>query len=120
MEEKRRVRLQQGVSALKLNSRERQDVYKRLFLLNRSFGFIVQLLDDLAQIPIFSARDLREMRGLAQEMQLEINTALLNPLESAEQTDWAQFGRFRKAMEKRLKGPEPRQRKRTSDCGQPT
>jgi len=92
------------VSSLKLNSRERQEVYRRLFLLNRSFNFIVQLLDELAQTPIFHARDLREMRGLTQEVQLEINTLLLNSLESVEQNDHAQFGKVRTALEKRLRG----------------
>ena len=83
------------VSSFKLNSRERQDVYRRLFLLNRSFGSIVQLLDELGQTPIFPARDLREMRGHAQQVQLEINSRLLPPLESAELTDHAQFGKVR-------------------------
>ena len=99
------------MTTLKLDSRERLEVYRRLFLLNGSFALITQLLDELAQTPIFNARDLREMRGLAQEVQLEINTALLNPLESAEQCDWMQFGRFRKSLEKRLRGPEPKRRK---------
>jgi hypothetical protein len=92
-----------GMAALRLNSRERTEVYRRLFLLNRSFAQITQLLDELTQSSIFRARDLREMRGLAQEIQLEINVILLNPLESAEQDDWTQFGRVRKAMEKKLK-----------------
>jgi hypothetical protein len=99
------------VSALRLNSQERMDVYRRLFLLNSSFHFIVQLLDELTQSPIFDTRTLREMRGLAQEIQLEINTTLLNPLESAEMNDWARFGKVRTAMEKKLKGPEPKRRK---------
>jgi hypothetical protein len=99
------------VTSLKLNSRERLDVYRRLFLLNGSFALITQLLDELAQTRIFSARNLRELRGLTQEMQLEVNTALLNPLESAEQNDWAGFGRFRKVMERRLRGPKPKRRK---------
>ncbi|HEY2495796.1 MAG TPA: hypothetical protein VGK24_01900 [Candidatus Angelobacter sp.] len=100
------------MAPLRLNSRERLDVYTGLFLLNNSFSFIVQVLDELAQTPIFSAHDLREMCGLIQEVQLEINTSLLNPLESAEQTDWARFGNLRKAMEKRLRGPESKRRKR--------
>lgn len=92
------------MAPLKLNRRERMDVYRRLFLLNGSFSCIVELLEELAQTPIFNARDLREMRGLAQEVQLEINTILLDPLESAEQNDHAQFGKVRMAMEKRLRG----------------
>jgi hypothetical protein len=100
------------VASLKLNSHERLDVYRRLFLLNGSFSLIVQLLDEFAETPIFNTHDLREMRGLAQEVQLEINTALLNPLELAEQNDWTQFGRFRKTMEERLSVPKPKRRKR--------
>jgi hypothetical protein len=53
------------------------------------------LLDELGQTPIFPARDLREMRGHAQQVQLEINSRLLPPLESAELTDHAQFGKVR-------------------------
>lgn len=53
---------------------------------------------------IFNPHDLREMRGLTQEVQLEINTMLLDQLESAEQNDHAQFGKVRIAMEKRLRG----------------
>jgi hypothetical protein len=89
------------VSSLKLNSRERQDVYRRLFLLNRSFSSIIRLLDELEQTPIFPVRDLRDMRGHAQQVQLEINTKLLPPLESAEQADHAQFGNARITAEKR-------------------
>jgi hypothetical protein len=87
-----------------LTSSERAAVYRRIFLLNRSFDLIVRRLDELAHTNIFSSRYLREMRGLTQEVQLEINTLLLNPLESAEHNDWAHFGKVRKAMEKRLKG----------------
>ena len=83
------------MSALNLNSRERQDVHSRLLLLNGSFSYIVQLLDDLAQTSVLNARDLREMRGRAQQIQLEINTKLLPPLEAAELTDHAQFEKAR-------------------------
>jgi hypothetical protein len=93
-----------GVAALKLKSRERMEVYRRLFLLNRSFTRVIQLLDELSQNPLFKARDLREMRGLAQEVQLEINVVLLNPLESAELNDWTRFGKVRKEMERKLRG----------------
>jgi hypothetical protein len=82
------------------------DVYRRIFLLNRSFHFIVQQLDELTQSRIFSSRALKEMRGLTQEVQTEINTVLLDSLESAELGDWAQFGKVRSAMEKRLRGTD--------------
>jgi hypothetical protein len=105
--------LEATLAALKFNSRERMDVYRQIFLLNRSFHFIVQRLDELAQTRIFNVRDLKEMRGLAQEVQTEINTALLNPLESAELNDWTQFGKVRIALEKRLKGSEPKPKAQT-------
>jgi hypothetical protein len=92
------------MAAPRFNSRERADIYRQLFMLNRSFASIVQRLDELAQTHLFSVRDLQEMRGLAQEVQLEINTMLLHPLESAEQNDHAQFGKVRISMEKRLRG----------------
>jgi hypothetical protein len=65
-------------------------------------------LEELGQIRIFDSRTLKEMRGLAQEVQTEINTALLNPLESVEMNDWTHFGKVRCALEKRLRGSEPR------------
>jgi hypothetical protein len=86
-----------------MNSRERLDVYRQLFLLNGSFTLIIQLLDELAGNAIFSRRDLRELQGLTQEVQLEINPVLLNPLESTEMSDWTQFGKVRKALEKNLR-----------------
>jgi hypothetical protein len=61
----------------------------------------VELFNDAICAPIFPARDVREMRGRAQQVQLEINTNLLPPLESAEQNDHAQFGNVRIAAEKR-------------------
>ena len=92
------------MAAPRLTSGERAEVYRLIFLLNRSFDLIVRRLDRLGQTGLFNARDLREMRGLAQEVQLEINTAMLNPLQSTEQNDHAQFGKVRIAMEKRLRG----------------
>jgi hypothetical protein len=95
-----------AMAAPRLTSSERAEVYRLLFLLNRSFDLIVQRLDELGQTGLFTSRDLREMRGLAQEVQLEINTTLLEPLESVEQDDWGTFGRVRIAMEKRLRDPD--------------
>jgi hypothetical protein len=94
------------MAAPKLTSSQRAGIYKQLFLLNRSFDLIVQRLDDIAQTRIFSARELREMRGLTQEVQLEINTHLLDPLGSLELHDWGEFGKVRMAMEKRLRDPD--------------
>jgi hypothetical protein len=94
------------MGAPRLTSSERAGVYRLLFLLNRSFDLIVQRLDELGQTGLFTSRDLREMLGLTQEVQLEINATLLDPLESVEQDDWGTFGRVRIAMEKRLRDPD--------------
>jgi hypothetical protein len=75
-------------------------------LLNRSFDLIVQRLDELGQTGLFTSRDLREMRGLTQEVQLEINTGPLDSVEPVENNDWAHFGKARMAMEKRLRDPD--------------
>jgi len=82
-----------------------------MFLLNLGFHRIVTRLDQIQHL--LSTQDLKDMRGLAQEVQLEINTAVLNTLESVENNDQAQFGKVRIALEKRLKTPlpEPRRKK---------
>ena len=74
--------------AARLTSRERAELYRLIFPLNRSFDLIVQRLGDLAQTRIFNARDMREVRGLAQEVELEINTTLLGTLDSLKHNDW--------------------------------
>lgn len=92
------------MAAPNFTSGERTQIYRLLFLLNRSFHLIVQRLEELEQTGVCRSRDLREMRGLTQEVQLEINTGVLNSFESLENNDWAHFGKVRTAMEKRLRG----------------
>ncbi len=92
--------------AIRLTSSQRAVVYKQIFLLNRSFDLIVQRLGELAQTRIFSSHNMREVSGLTQEVQLEINTMLLGPLDSLEHEDWGTFGKVRIAMEKRLRDPD--------------
>jgi hypothetical protein len=94
------------------SSGERAEVYRHMFLLNRAFHFIVQRLEELAKISVFNRRDIRETIGFTQEVQLDINTALLDPLRTVEDDDHAQFGKVRIAMEKRLAGPLPKLRRR--------
>jgi hypothetical protein len=91
------------MAAANLTSGERMDVYLRMFLLNRSFHLIVLRLHKLK--PLLNAQDLKDIIGLTQETQLEINTALLNTLETLESSDHAHFGKVRIALEKRLKTP---------------
>jgi hypothetical protein len=107
LHEQNHLHWRRQLAALKFNSRERMDVYRQVFLRNRSFHFIVPN-GGIRPIRIFDSRTLKEMRGLAQEVQTEINTALLNPLESVEMNDWTHFGKVRCALEKRLRGSEPR------------
>jgi hypothetical protein len=99
------------LAAPNFTSAERADVYRSMFLLNLGFHRIVTRLDQIQHL--LSTQDLKDMRGLAQEVQLEINTAVLNTLESVENNDHAQFGKVRIALEKRLKTPlpEPRRKK---------
>jgi hypothetical protein len=94
------------MAAPRLSSSERAEVYRLLFLLNRSFDLIVQRLDELNQTGLFTSRDLREMRGVTQEVQLEINNRLLDSFEPVENNDWGHFGKVRIAMEKRLRDPD--------------
>lgn len=92
------------MAAPNFSSGERMHVYRLLFLLNRSFHRIVQNLEECGKAGIINARNLREMLGLTQETQLEINTVLLDPLDIDESNDLAHFGKVRTAMEKRLRG----------------
>jgi hypothetical protein len=98
------------MAAPQFTSGERMDVYRSMFLLNRSFHLIVLRLDELKNL--LSPQDLKDMRGLTQEIQLGINTAVLDTLDSVENDDWAQFGKVRVALEKRLKTPLPERRKK--------
>jgi hypothetical protein len=100
------------MAAPQFTSGERQDIYRLMFLLNRSFHLIVQRLEELGKTSIINARDLRDVLGLTQEVQLGINTAVLDTLDSVENDDWAQFGKVRVAMEKRLKTPLPERRRK--------
>jgi hypothetical protein len=43
---------------------------------------------------------------MAQEVQLEMNTLLLDSLNSLEHEDWGTFSKVRIAMEKRLRDPD--------------
>lgn len=60
----------------------------------------------MARSHIFSVRDMREVSGLTQGVQLEINTLLLGDLNSLEHDDWGAFGKVRIVMEKRLRDPD--------------
>jgi len=86
-----------------LTSAQRVAVYHLLFQVNRSFHLIVTRLAESANLGIWEPPDIKEMLGLVQEVQLEINTLLLDRFATIEDRDFAYFGRVRTAMEKRLK-----------------
>jgi len=103
--------LEANLAAPHFNSAERADVYRSMFLLNRGFHRIITRLNGVQHL--LTAQDLKDIRGITQEIQLEINTAVLNSLDTIEHKDWVQFGKVRIALEKRLKSrlPEPRRKK---------
>jgi hypothetical protein len=77
-----------------------------MFRLNHAFHGIVSRLDELAGL--LGRQNLKDMRGLTQEVQLEINHLVLGELESIEERDWAEFGKTRVALERRLQGGRER------------
>jgi len=94
------------MAALNFTSEQRQDVYRLMFHINRSFHLIVQRLDELGQLRIVNRKELQEIAGLTQEVQIEVNMALLDPLRPLEEHDLAQFGKVRIAVEKRFRDPD--------------
>ena len=98
------------MAAPKLTSRERAEVYRLIFLLNRSFDFIVQRLDSLQKIGLFTSKVAKLFPGFAQELQAEFNQQFLEDLHQLELDDWGRYGRVREKYEKYLRGPEPKQK----------
>lgn len=86
-----------------LTSEQRAKAYRLLFQLNRSFHLIVRRLSEARALDMITALDARDMIGLAQEIQLEINLAVWDRLQQFEENDFCQFGKVRTALEKRLK-----------------
>jgi len=86
-----------------LTSGDRLQVYQALFQLNRSFHFIIWRLTDLRRFRTFNPKTLAELRGLTQEMQVEINSYLAERLHTVENEDWGAFGKVRIRRDKRHK-----------------
>lgn len=95
------------MAAPHLTSGERVRIYRSLYRLNRLFHFTAGCLRDLDGIRVFNAQRLRELRGLARELQAEINYYLVENLEGIESKDWYEFGKVRIARDHRL-NPEER------------
>jgi hypothetical protein len=100
-----------NMAAPNLTSGQRLDVYRTLSLLNRSFYLIVQRLEKLDAMRIFNPQHLKELRGLTQELQADVNNHLLEKLHFIERDDCYRFSQIRIAREKRLQTPVKKPRK---------
>lgn len=80
-------------------------VYHILYRLNVSFSNIVSHCRTLQETGSFTAKSSKLFQGYAQELQAEINQALLETMHDAELEDWGRFGKIRQAEEKRLRDP---------------
>jgi hypothetical protein len=90
----------------RLTSSEREDVYRLLFLLNRSFDFIVQHLDALQKTGLFTSKAAKLFPGFTQELQAEFNQEFLDTMHQLELDDWGEYGKSRDKYEKHLRDPD--------------
>ncbi|MBZ5489657.1 MAG: hypothetical protein LAO76_01840 [Acidobacteriia bacterium] len=89
----------------KLTSRERAEVYRLIFLLNRSFDFIVQHLDAIQKTGLFKSKVAKLYPRFTQELQAEFNQQVLEDLHQIELDDWNEYGKSRQKYEKHLRDP---------------
>jgi len=94
------------MGAPRLTSRERAEVYRLLFLLNRSFDFIVQHLDALQKTGLFKSKAAKLFPDFAQELQVEFNQEFIENLHQFELDDWGSYGNAREKYEKHLRDPD--------------
>ena len=80
-------------------------IYHTLYRLNLSFSNIVTRCNTLQEAGILKSEDSGLYQGLAQELQSEINEALLGAMHDIEVDDWARFGKVSQAREERLRSP---------------
>lgn len=90
----------------RLTSRERADVYRLIFLLNRSFDFIVQHLHALQKTRLLNSKAAKLFPDFTQELQSEINQEFLENLHQSELDDWGEYGKAREKYEKHLRDPD--------------
>jgi hypothetical protein len=90
----------------KLTSRERAEVYRLIFLLNRSFDFIVQHLDAIQKTGLFKSKSSKLFPSFTQELQAEFNQEFLENLHQLELDDWGEYGKERDKYEKHLRDPD--------------
>ena len=90
----------------KLTSSERAEVYRLIFLLNRSFDFIVQHLDAIQKTGLFKSEVAKLFPSFTQELQAEFNQEFLEDLHQLELDDWGEYGKARHRYEKHLRDPD--------------
>ena len=83
---------------------KKMHIYHTLYRLNRSFSAIVTHCRKLQEAGVFKSKDTRLFQGLTQELQCEINEALLGTMHDIELDDYTWFGKIRLAREKELRG----------------
>lgn len=94
------------MAAPKLTSSERAEVYRLIFLLNRSFDFIVQHLDAIQKTGLFRSKVAKLYPRFTQELQTEFNQQFLEDLHQFELDDWGEYGKARQLWEKHLRDPD--------------
>jgi hypothetical protein len=94
------------MGAPKLTSSERAEVYRFIFLLNRSFDFIVQRLDAIQKTGLFKSKSSKLFPSFIQELQAEFNQEFLETLHQLELDDWGEYGKAREKYEKYLRDPD--------------
>ena len=93
-----------SLSSTSFSSTSKAHVYHHLFRLNHAFRSILFHCEALQQTGAFRSHKLQEYAGLAQELQAEFNSEVLQTLQRIEGRDAFQFGTVRAAREKRFKG----------------
>ena len=92
------------MAAHQFTSASKAHAYHRLFRLNHAFRSILFHCEALQQTGAFRSHKLQEYSGLAQELQAELNSEVLQTLQQIEGRDAFRFGQVRAEREKRFKG----------------
>lgn len=83
------------MAVLDFNADQKYRAYHVLACLNRSFRNVFVNLGELQKTGILNAKQLSTFRGIAQEMQADVNYHSLGTLHMVEERDWGRFGQIR-------------------------
>jgi len=64
------------MAASQFTSRDKEEVYRLISLLNSSLKFLVAQLQHLSSVKILNRKYLKEVEGITQEVQTEIDAVL--------------------------------------------